>query len=248
MNTLFVGQNIVRLHAVDSTNRFASDLLRSGSVHEGTLILTDIQTAGRGQRGRVWQSDPGKNLTCTLVLFPQFLKGDESFLLTKMVSVALQRLVSQFVDEEVFVKWPNDIYVGNRKISGILIENVWKNGAIWTSSIGMGLNVNQSVFDGVETATSLKIEANRFFQLEEVLGELCSLIESNYLRIKSNRHALDADYEAVLLGANTWRSYRVNGTMQQLRIDGVSPSGRLLVEDRQGAISKLDFQEVEFIL
>src|SRR5690606_25093723 len=123
-----------------------NELSKSTPLHEGTVIMAVDQYAGKGQQGTVWQSEPGKNLTFSLLLTPFFLSPKHQFRLTVAVSVALVRALATLLGERVAIKWPNDLYVGDRKIGGMLIENILQ-GPRWKSAIiGIGLNVNQTVF------------------------------------------------------------------------------------------------------
>ena len=138
--------HIIRLDNVDSTNTYLSGIA-SNSPH-GTCVLADRQSAGRGQRGNTWESEPGKNLTFSVLLRPDGLHASQQFRISQAVSLAITDTLDGFLPEgiEAKVKWPNDIYVGNRKICGILIENTLCGAAIQHSIIGIGLNINQRDF------------------------------------------------------------------------------------------------------
>src|SRR5665213_310585 len=115
MKTLFIGQSCIHLKSVDSTNSYASELLRQNKPVEGTLIYTFEQQKGRGQRGTIWESEPNKNATLSFVLYPTFLHADKQFLLNKITSLAVADLMSEllgFTDKktDIKIKWPNDIY------------------------------------------------------------------------------------------------------------------------------------------
>ena len=124
MKTLFIGQNTIYLKSVDSTNSYASELLRQNNVPEGTLIYTFEQTKGRGQRGNSWESEPNKNIALSLVLHPSFLSADKQYLLSKITSLAVADLLAEMLESsakenKVKIKWPNDIYISEKKIGGI---------------------------------------------------------------------------------------------------------------------------------
>lgn len=249
MNTLFVGQHLTRIDEVDSTNSYAFNLLRDVGLPEGAVIIADQQTAGRGQRGRVWDTQPFLNLTTSFVLKPSFLEAEEYFYLTKVVTIALVQILQKRQVDNVKVKWPNDIYVGNHKIAGILIENQLKGSRIGTSVLGIGLNVNQVIFPSfLPKATSLKLVAGQHENVSMILEELCEHIEANYLRIKSQLHDLDRIFEQHLFGLNEWRNYLVNGQECELLINGVSAHGRLMATTKKGSMEKFDFSQLQFIL
>jgi BirA family biotin operon repressor/biotin-[acetyl-CoA-carboxylase] ligase len=191
METLFVGQNIVRLQAVDSTNNYAAMLLEQTNVPEGTAILAGYQHGGRGQTGAGWYSDPGVNVLVSIVLRPDFLQADTHFLLSMAVAAAVRQTVSCFVpDNAVRVKWPNDVLVGNRKIAGVLIENTYRGARLRHSIVGIGMNVGTRDFPDLPGATSLALEAETAPDTERVLDRLCEELERRYLLLRAGQAEL----------------------------------------------------------
>ncbi|RYG09111.1 MAG: biotin--[acetyl-CoA-carboxylase] ligase, partial [Chitinophagaceae bacterium] len=147
-STLFVGQNLIKLSAVDSTNNFLKNLVsNSEPLPEGTVIMADDQYAGRGQQNNVWKAEPGKNLTFSLLLRPTFLRLNQQFLLNMAVSIAVNDVLGGLLGSTVSIKWPNDIYFRNLKMGGMLIENNIVGNGIKTAIIGIGSNVNQQNFE-----------------------------------------------------------------------------------------------------
>ena len=127
MNTLFVGQTMINLAETDSTNTYANNLLKQGLVNEGTVIITEHQTKGRGQMGNTWLAKKGENLTFSVVLHPVFLSADKQFYLSKITALAVFNTLTEFIDasqHDIKIKWPNDILVNKKKIAGILIEYI----------------------------------------------------------------------------------------------------------------------------
>jgi BirA family transcriptional regulator, biotin operon repressor / biotin---[acetyl-CoA-carboxylase] ligase len=247
MNTLFVGQKILKLAEIESTNNFASKLIADASVFEGTVVTASYQTAGKGQRGNIWQSEHGKNLTLSIILKPTFLPASAQFKLNKAVSLALADFVSEFTEEKVSIKWPNDIYVKDKKIAGILIENQLKNATIQNTIVGIGINVNQTEFESLSKATSLKIISAKDYDLESLLGVLCEKIESRYLQLKNNGN-IDEQYLKILYRYNTESLFESEGEIFSGIIIGISPSGKLLLEKKSGGIREFDLKEVAFII
>ena len=141
MKTSVIGQTVVLLEQVGSTNNYATSQVRENEVEEGTVFLAVNQTLGRGQQTNKWESENGKNLTLSIVLHPDFLEIKDQFLLSKVVCLGIASFLSKYVGA-VSIKWPNDIYVENRKICGILIENAIMNGRFSSSVVGIGLNVS----------------------------------------------------------------------------------------------------------
>ena len=152
--TLFVGQNIIYLPTCQSTNDETLQFLADGTAYEGDMVVTDGQTQGRGQRGNQWIAQSGQNLTFSLVLQPTFLLASEQFWLNMAVSLAVYDSLSPFIPAGLRIKWPNDIYVNDRKMGGILIENALQGYNLAHSVVGIGLNINQTQL-GYPTATSL---------------------------------------------------------------------------------------------
>ena len=162
-----IGNKIIHLNSVDSTNNYIANLNKSNEIDSGTVILADEQFNGRGQRGSGWSANPGENLTFSFFLDNVNLAVDKQFFLTELVSLVLIDLLHKNgVDAKI--KWPNDIYVEGKKISGMLIENQLSHSGIKSTIIGVGLNINQQNFEGFK-ATSLIIETGQFRQMNDVL-------------------------------------------------------------------------------
>lgn len=177
MRTLFIGQNIIHLKSVDSTNSYASELLRQNSIPEGSLIYTFEQTNGRGQRGNVWESEPNKNISLSLVLYPTFLNADKQYLITKITALAVADLMAEILEPEekkgrIKIKWPNDIYINDKKIGGILIENTLRDNTIQSTILGIGININQTIFKTTKNSTSAALIANKLFDFINIIEKL----------------------------------------------------------------------------
>ena len=160
------------LETLKSTNHYLDNL--EPTPAEGRVIMTTNQTGGVGQQGNVWESEAGKNLTFSLLLKPTFLPIASRFMLTKAISIAiLDFLKQELPDQEVYIKWPNDIYFKNKKIAGILIKNEIKGMMMGTSIIGIGLNVNQESFDeNLPNPISMKMITGKDYDLEFILNEI----------------------------------------------------------------------------
>lgn len=251
MKTLFVGQNSIHVESVDSTNSYASEMLRQIELVEGSLIYSFAQLNGRGQRGNSWVSEPSKNVALSLVLYPKFLTIEKQFLLTKITSLAVADLMAEMLEEsinpkEISIKWPNDIYANDQKIAGILIENTLKESSISSSIIGIGINVNQIDFS-IKTATSLALIANKEFELMEILNRLCEFFEARYLQLKSNKlESIDTAYLERLYRLNEWANYKSGEASFEGKIIGVSKVGKLQVELRSGVVKEFDLKEIAF--
>lgn len=249
-STLFVGQNLIKLSAVDSTNNFLKNLVsKSEPLPEGTVIMADEQYAGRGQQENTWHSDPGKNLTISILLKPKFLPLDQQFLLNMAISIALNNVLTKYVQEGVTIKWPNDIFYQQSKLGGVLIENTIVGNTLKTAVIGIGINVNQQSFTSAlaNKAISLRQILQKDVKLELLLTEICSHIEYLYLQLKAGKYTfLRTAYVNRLYQFNIPSFFRKNGEVFEGTIRGVSDSGLLNVE-RDGKIIQFNFKEVEFL-
>lgn len=243
---LFFGHQIIHLVEVDSTNNYASNLMRQTDMHEGVVVVTENQTNGKGQRGNLWYSEPNKNLTFSIILRPKFLNAQQQFYLNKAVSMGVLDYLESCGVQLATVKWPNDIYVEAKKIGGILIENSINGNRIKHSVVGIGVNVNQSDFDSLN-ATSLYNCIQQKLDLPSELNKLLGFLEQRYLQIKRDYRSLDALYLSKLLGYNTKRRY-LDGTSEY---DGVivevNELGQLLIQPIEGETKAYNFKEVTFL-
>lgn len=230
-------------NSLDSTNNVA--LSRLPDIPSGTVIAAREQTAGRGQRGNTWFTEPGKNLTFSIVLKPEGLAAGDAHLLNYLASVA----VAEFLEGHgvsCCIKWPNDIYIGRKKICGILVENSLSGGCVAASVIGIGININQTQFPQLANATSLSLVTGREYVLEDCLEAFMAVFESLQNRLED----LPEAYTSRLFQKGVQARY-----MDYLRgneeftgtILGVSRDGRLIIHD--GAVERLyRFKEVGYIL
>ena len=247
MKTLFVGQRIIRLSSVDSTNNYTSELVRQSVIHEGAVITAEEQYAGKGQRSRVWNSASGQNLLMSVYLKPTFLGADEQFYLTKLISVAVKKVLDEFIPGRVKIKWPNDILVGDDKIAGILIENTLKSTQISRSVVGIGLNVNQTDFGDLRKVTSLKAETGLYHPLDYLLEKLCIQIESLYFKLKENKKALNDVYLESLYRKGENALFDNNGEEEEFEVVGVQSGGELVLKNSEGVETPFAFHEIRFI-
>lgn len=246
---LFVGHKIVTLSEIDSTNNFLKQTLsKSTPFSEGTVIMAENQTAGRGQMQNVWVSEPGKNLTFSVLLMPRFLAIPKQFELNKAISLALCDVLTKYFGTSARIKWPNDSYIGNQKIAGMLIENMVQASQIRHAIIGIGLNVNQTDFPpSLQNVTSFKKILHTDYDLHILLAEICKAIEVRYLQLKAGKLAeLHADYVDKLYRVNEWHQFKIDGQIQPGKIYGVSPEGYLQVETEHG-FRQFGLKEIEFI-
>ncbi|MBC8156211.1 MAG: biotin--[acetyl-CoA-carboxylase] ligase [Bacteroidetes bacterium] len=252
--TLFIGQKVQYLPSCHSTNDEAADLIANALVEEGIVVVTDHQTAGRGQRGNQWDAEPGQNLTFSLVVRPVFLAAAEQFWLNMAVSLGIIDALEPLAGAELHIKWPNDIYIDNQKLGGLLIENTVQGYTLAWSVIGIGLNVNQTTF-AHPAATSLQA---RFplptgYDLRELLTTILESIERRYLQLRTggrasgNRDTIRASYLQRLFRYQEEHFFRAEGTLFKGIIIGVDDTGRLAIQAKAG-VRYFGFKEVEFMV
>ena len=238
-NTLFLGKVAHRFDVLPSTNTYALQWAAKSRPPEGSVVVAANQTEGRGQLGRSWVSEPGANLLQSVLLYPTFLPARKHFLLTQAVALAVSDLLIDYLgDAHVRLKWPNDCYVGERKIAGILIQTVLSNDYIQTAVVGIGLNVLQQEFGpAAPNATSLVRELNRPYALDTVREGLFARLEQRYLQLRAGKHiSLQQTYLDRLYrldeAANFVRTADQTGFRGWIR--GISSSGKLVVESPAG--------------
>lgn len=239
--------NRIHLQVVDSTNACLSEAFKQGELQEETALIADYQERGRGQGGHHWDSPMGENLLLSVLLLPAFLSAPEQFQLSRVTSLAIADTLLQHSVDPV-IKWPNDILVGGRKISGILIENGITGRHISHSIVGIGLNLNQVIFPEYPVPpTSVKLETGREADRDSMAGNLLTSLEKRYLQLSSGKtKALEEEYLLRMYQLNEPARYRSGGENFTGIIRGVDRSGELLVE-RQGRIGNYGFQEIEYI-
>jgi BirA family biotin operon repressor/biotin-[acetyl-CoA-carboxylase] ligase len=246
---LFVGQNLVTIKEVDSTNTFLKTLLsNSKPLPEGTVIMAESQYAGRGQQQNKWHSEPGKNLTFSILLTPVFLPVSDQFDLNRVVSLGVYDALYPYLGDKVKIKWPNDIYYNDRKLGGILIETHVQGTHIKDAIIGIGLNINQENFEsGAGNAISLKQILHRDYDLKTILSEICSHIEAYYLNLRAGKFLFVRNtYLSRLYWLNEVKPFRSNDQVFEGVIKNVKENGMLVVENNNGQ-QEFSLKQIEFL-
>ena len=245
-NTVFVGKKAFFLPSCHSTNEIASVLLTNQQHLNGTVIYTDYQSKGKGQRGNSWESEDGKNILISIILETKFVEPSDFFNLTIITSLAIHDLLSDYLKEDIKIKWPNDLIYGNKKIGGILIENYIKQNVIEWCIVGVGLNINQKKFQD-ESAISLANICGQNFDREELTNLLLQKVETKYFQLQKRKiRSLRETYLANLYWKNEIHVFQSEGTYFNGRIIDVEPSGKLKIELEEEE-RLFDFKEVKFI-
>jgi BirA family transcriptional regulator, biotin operon repressor / biotin---[acetyl-CoA-carboxylase] ligase len=243
-----IGNLIVRLEVTDSTNNYANQQIRENGLSEGTVFLAHEQTAGRGQQKNVWESEPGENLLFSIVLCPDFLEIRRQFMLSKVVTLGIYKALNKYVDS-LKIKWPNDIYAGDQKLGGILIENSVMSGLLKSAVVGIGLNVNQTVFySDAPNPVSLQLLTNQHYDCEIILSEILSGINGYYSLLREGQEdEIDQEFISVLYRLNEKHLYKSEDEIFEGEIIGVNEIGQLQIRKKNGEVLEFHFKEVEFL-
>ena len=244
MSLNFLNFEIIRFDVLDSTNNYAANLIKASNPEEGVVILTNWQSAGKGQRGNVWQSNANENLTLSVILKPEISVGN-SFQLNVVMSLAVIETLKE-LGVGANIKWPNDIYVENEKIAGILIENSVSGDRIKYAILGLGLNVNQTTFNEV-SATSIAKCKGKNIELKAVEDLILKHLKRNYIRFKTGQYAtLKNEYYQHMLGFQEIRVFEdVSGKFNGV-ILGFDEQGNLKINVNQ-TVRTYAFKEVKFL-
>ena len=246
---MIIGTNVRRCEKVSSTNTVAAAMLNGQEPAEGTVITASFQESGKGQPGNSWESEPGKNLLMSVILYPVMVSPAEQFIISRMISLAVHDLVAGH-SQAARIKWPNDIYVGDDKIAGILIENSIMGDTLATTVAGIGLNVNQEIFrSGAPNPVSLRQVTGRELDLGAVTGDLIAALDRRYdMVIRGEAATLEREYHKALYRAGEWHRFSDDTGEFEGMIEMVMPDGMLSVRKREGVSRLYAFREIDYIL
>ena len=251
MATLFIGQNKIFLPETESTNSYAIELLKNVNVIEGTVVYTHKQTHGKGQRGNLWIAEPERNATFSLILKPSFLNPKNSFYLSKICALTLHDVLTEILNTGQFdikIKWPNDMLVNGKKIAGILIENSISNDVLQWTVAGVGININQKLFDQIKAATSLCLLSQKETAVEDVMDRFYTHFEKWYLRLKkAELKLINETYHKVLFEMGKTNTFEKDAKRFKAKVIGVDESGLLILETEDGSVNNYDIKEITFI-
>lgn len=240
---VFPKNRVVEVPETPSTNKLVEEILTQEAIPEGSVYYTLNQTAGIGQADNHWESEPGRNLTATIILRPEFLEAAEQFYLTIVLSLSVSDTVNYYSGTEsagernsqrAQIKWPNDIYFRHRKIAGILIKNYISGTTISASVAGVGLNVNQVEFKEAPDAISLKIITGAEFDIKGILTKWHEFLAFYYEKLKTDKKSLLELYLSRLYMLGIEANYLIHERMVRAYIAGVDKHGLLVLNDRNG--------------
>ncbi|NOZ47225.1 MAG: biotin--[acetyl-CoA-carboxylase] ligase [Chlorobi bacterium] len=238
---------IIHLPEVNSTNQYLSLLIKKDNPDEGVVVSTDFQKKGRGQRANSWVSERKKNILFSILLKPEFLPISQQFLLSKIVSLSIVEVLTEFITH-ISIKWPNDIYYIDKKIAGILIENVLLGNKIDSTVVGIGININQIKFiSGLPNPISLSAITGKCYNNNELLSELLISIDKWYAKLKKGDvNEINELYYNRLYLLNKLHTFKKGNKKIAGKITGVSKVGKLIVENLQRELVEYNFKEIEF--
>jgi BirA family transcriptional regulator, biotin operon repressor / biotin---[acetyl-CoA-carboxylase] ligase len=257
LTTLFTGRRIIKFASVDSTNRYLAKLFSDAGQYDhsnGTALLADYQSAGQGMAGNQWHSEKGKNLLLSILFLPSFLQVNKVFLFNKAMALGVYHFITTQLssispENKITIKWPNDIYAGDKKLCGIKMENAIRGMHIQHVILGIGLNINQTDFPSdLINPTSLRLITGKDFSLDVCFNALCNELEKQYLRLKAGHEKeIKEDYLRALYRKDelSWYS-NASGKFQGI-IKDVDKEGRLCLES-EGNLFKYEVKELKFLI
>jgi len=229
-----------------STNALMWKMIRESNLPEGFVLSTNFQMAGKGQQGNSWESEAGKNLLFSLLLYPHKLPVEQQFIISQLVSVGIKKALDEYTDG-ITVKWPNDIYWNDRKLAGILIENSLQGGQINSVVIGIGLNVNQSKFiSNAPNPVSLRLITGKRLDRKRLLNNIHKQIMELYFRM--DQEEIRTKYAKGLFRKDGLHSFQTPEETFQARIHTIHPDGQLELETEGGEKRRFYFKEVQFVI
>lgn len=250
VRTRSLGHPARYLPSTDSTNRIAHELARNGA-NDGTLVLTDFQTRGRGRLERQWLSPPGEDLLFSLILRPA-LAPDRAFQLTAITSLAVAHAIRRQAGPDARIKWPNDIYIREKKVSGILTEVGITGAQMDYAIIGVGINVNSDPAlhpDLRDIATSLRREAGQVVDRMTLLTAILEELEQLYTRLKGGEFAaLKLMWDALSLITGRQITITTGDARHECVAEAVDDDGTLIVRDRNGSVTRFVCGDVSLSL
>ena len=240
--------NIIKIDSASSTNSELKKLCSEQQLLSFSTVVAGKQTAGRGQAGNFWESEPYKNLTFSVILFPENLPAKQSFILSRIFSLAVKETLDKYI-QYVSIKWPNDIYYQDKKICGMLIENEITGANISSSIIGIGLNINQEKFiSKAPNPISLKQITNETYNLDEISGSILCIAKEKYQQFLSgDTEKICTEYQNALYRKSGYHTYEDENGSFQACIKKVKDDGTLVLETENGEIRCYQFKEVHFI-
>jgi BirA family biotin operon repressor/biotin-[acetyl-CoA-carboxylase] ligase len=253
MLSCFEEPDLFSFTELDSTNNYAANLVRTKKIDKTFIVSADYQTEGRGQRASKWQSAKSQNALFSIYMPWSNLHLSDQFIVSMIAAVGIADVLEKVLNTKIQIKWPNDIYVVNRKIAGILIESELNGQTVSSSIIGIGVNVNQVDFGDLNNATSLKLETgqnhDRLGIVKEITKQLLETCKSLNQQTDAF-HIMKKRYLSRLLGLNQYNNVIEQSTGKHLDIKplDVTRSGLLLATDTTNKLLTFDSKEIQWVL
>ncbi len=243
-----IGDVIIELSEIDSTNNYAMRLIDEGMAEHGMVVRADFQTKGKGQLANLWLAEESKNLLISAIIDTREFAIEKQFFLNAATCLSVaEMLMTNYNIPHVSIKWPNDIYAGDKKIAGILIENSLR-GSQWTNAVvGIGLNVNQAVFSDLNRATSMFNQTQEKQKVKSVLKNLLKILNKHFLKIGNNEDALFEAFNQNLYKVNKEIAFTKKNELYKGIVKGVNAFGELEVEVA-GKLKRYRHKEIELEL
>jgi len=241
--------NIIKLDAIDSTNNYLKKIILNEGINDYTVVTAKFQTQGKGQLGTEWESEHSKNLICSVYKKEINIKVQDQFVVSALVSLALIKTLRKVNLSNMHIKWPNDIMSDNKKICGILIENIVKENYIKDTVIGIGLNVNQTIFNNLPNAASIKNLIGTTCSIDEILKDLVKNLKYYFNELdKSSINSIFEKYEDALFRINKPSTFKnLKGEVFSGYIKGVSRLGKLNVMLEDNLVESYDLKEISML-
>ena len=243
-----IGSQLLCYDTLSSTNTTALQMISDEEPPEGTVVYAGYQTSGKGCGENSWESERNKNLTFSIILYPQSVLAEKQFIISESLSLGIRDFVIRHLPS-CSIKWPNDIYIEDKKIAGILIENSILGSSIKSSVAGIGLKVNQTDFPaGIPDPASMKLLTGIDFDLNVILQELLADLDKRYRQLLyGDREIIKQEYVSVLYRYKEWHNYKSSECTFKGRITGISDQGQLIMEDQKGSIVKYSFKDIDYL-
>lgn len=245
-----MNETFIHLNETHSTNSYLRELImREKEQPEGTVVITDYQTAGRGQKGNSWESERGKNLTFSILLHPNHIPPGKQFILSQLISIAIVGVLKKY-DRHFTIKWPNDIYWKEKKIAGMLIEVDLTSSSLSNAIIGIGININQRHFKSdAPNPVSLTQITGKEHNLSELLEKILDSIVDEYNKYTpDNEEEIRQKYMALLFRNKGVYPYLYGEEIFNASIEGIEPNGQLILKKENGSIHTFAFKEISFVI
>ena len=245
-----MNETFIHLNETHSTNSYLRELImREKEQPEGTVVITDYQTAGRGQKGNSWESERGKNLTFSILLHPNHIPPGKQLILSQLISIAIVGVLKEY-DRHFTIKWPNDIYWKEKKIAGMLIEVDLTGSSLSNAIIGIGININQRHFKSdAPNPVSLTQITGKEHNLSELLEKILDSIVDAYNKYSpDNEEEIRQKYMALLFRNKGVYPYLYGEEIFNASIEGIEPNGQLILKKENGSIHTFAFKEISFVI